>query len=199
VLDRFVTKALVTWGEEVDLKRLVPEILARLDRGDLGAPEALVGARLRRADWTRWPAAEAPAVRHALHASWIALLAAPPAAGRVPIATRLALLTAAEDDLTPYLELWEDRLESPGDPSARLAAILHLADLLAPLATAGRRRLMRGFPFARRSVVGQLDQWLRQPAVVQRLARAADALASTPHATVMARARDGLARLRTEG
>jgi hypothetical protein len=46
--------------------------------------------------------------------------------------------------------------------------------------------------------VAQLDHWLRQPVVIQRLARAADALHSTEHGPLVARARQGLARLRTD-
>ena len=47
-------------------------------------------------------------------------------------------------------------------------------------------------------VVGQLDQWLRLPVVVRRLAHAADALADTPQGAQVALAREGLARLKTE-
>jgi hypothetical protein len=133
-----------------------------------------------------------------LRAAWLATLAEAPAPGRAPVGRTLGLVASAEDDLSPYLDQWEDRLEAPGDPAARLAAVLHLADLLAPLADGGRRRLARGFPLARRSVVTQLDQWLRLPVVSRRLAHAGDALRSTPHAERVARAREGMARLRTD-
>lgn len=46
VLDRFVTKSMVTWGDPVDFKRLLPEVLARTCNRTLGPPESLVGARL---------------------------------------------------------------------------------------------------------------------------------------------------------
>lgn len=197
-LDRYVTKSLTTWGEAADLKRLLPEILTRLCDGRLAPPDALVGARLRRAGWLEWPAAETPAVRRTLRAAWLSTLATAPAEGRAPVTERLGLITAAENDLGPYLELWEDRLESPGNPNARLAAVLHLADLLSPLALGGRRRLSRGFPLARRGVVAQLDHWLRQPIVIQRLAHAADSLAGTPQGDAVSQARQGLARLRTD-
>jgi hypothetical protein len=198
VLDRYVTKSLITWGDDVDLKRLLPEILARACRGRLGAPEPLLGARMRRAGWLEWPAAEAPAVRRTLRAAWLTTLSAGPGPGRPPAMSRLGLIVTAEDDLSGYLDLWEDRLEAPGNPTARLHAVLHLADLLAPLATGGRRRLARSFPLARRGVVGQLDQWLRQPVVIRRLAHAADALDRTPQGAQVAQARQGLSRLRTE-
>ncbi|QYG94100.1 hypothetical protein HC251_17745 [Iamia sp. SCSIO 61187] len=198
VLDRYVTKALITWGEDVDFKRLLPEILTRACRGDLGAPETLVGARMRRAGWLDWPAAEAPAVRRTLRAAWLRTLSTAPGPGRPPAMARLGLIVTAEDDLSPYLDLWEDRLEAPGNPAARLHAVLHLADLLAPLANGGRRRLARSFPLARRGVVGQLDQWLRLPVVIRRLAHAADALEHTPQGTLVTQARSGLSRLRTE-
>lgn len=198
-LDRYVAKSLTTWGEAVDLKRLLPEILTRLCDGHLSAPDALVGARLRRAEWLDWPAAETPAVRRTLRAAWLTTLAAAPAEGRAPVTHRLSLLASAEDDLAPYLDLWEDRLESPGNPNARLAAVLHVADLLAPVASGGRRRLTRGFPLARRGVVAQLEHWLRQPVVIQRLAHAADALEGTRHGEVVGQARLGLARLRNAG
>lgn len=198
VLDQYVAKCLITWGEVADLKRLLPEIIVRTCEGRLGTPPALVGARLRRAEWRSWPAAETPAVRRALRAAWLTTLAAAPSPGRPPATRLLGLLATAEDDLVPYLDIWEDRLEAPGDPAARLAAVLHLADLLAPLADGGRRRLARSFPLARRGSVGQVDQWLRQPLVVQRLAHAAESLRITPHHDRMARGREGLARLRTE-
>lgn len=198
VLDRFVTKSMVTWGDPVDFKRLLPEVLTRACAGTLGPPEALVGARLRRAGWLDWPAAEAPAVRRTLRSAWLTSLAAGPGPGRPPATARLSLIVTAEDDLGPYLDLWEDRLEAPGNPTARLHAVLHLAGLLAPLADGGRRRLSRSFPLARRGVVGQLDQWLRQPVVIRRLAHAADALERTPHGPLVAAAREGLAHLRTE-
>lgn len=197
VLDRFVAKSLTTWGEADDLKRVLPEVLSRLVRGHLGVPEALVGARLRRAGWLDWPAAEAPAVHRALRALWLVTLDAAPGPGQVPAINRLGLVVSAEDDLGSYLELWEDRLESPGDPTARLHAVLQLADLLAPFADGRAKRLNRAFPLARRSVVSQLDHWLRQPQVVQRLAHAADVLGPTPEGPTLARAREGLARLRT--
>lgn len=198
LLDRYVAKALITWGDGVDLKRLLPEILARACAGRLGAPEPLLGARMRRAGWLEWPAAEAPAVRRTLRAAWLTTLSTGPGPGRPPAMSRLGLIVTAEDDLSPYLDLWEDRLEAPGNPTARLHAVLHLADLLAPLATGGRRRLARSFPLARRGVVGQLDQWLRQPVVIRRLAHAADALDRTPQGALVAQARQGLSRLRTE-
>jgi hypothetical protein len=198
LLDRYLTKSLITWGEDVDLKRLLPEILERACAGRLGAPEPLLGARLRRAGWLEWPAAEAPAVRRALRAAWLDTLSTGPGPGRPPAMSRLGLIVTAEDDLSPYLDLWEDRLEAPGNPTARLHAVLHLADLLAPLATGGRRRLARSFPLARRGVVGQLDQWLRQPVVIRRLAHAADALDRTPQGALVAQARQGLSRLRSE-
>jgi hypothetical protein len=137
VLDRYVTKSLITWGDDVDLKRLLPEILARACRGRLGAPEPLLGARMRRAGWLEWPAAEAPAVRRTLRAAWLTTLSAGPGPGRPPAMSRLGLIVTAEDDLSGYLDLWEDRLEAPGNPTARLHAVLHLADLLAPLARVG--------------------------------------------------------------
>lgn len=199
LLARYMTKAVITWGDAVDMKRLLPEILTRLCDGRLSTPEALVGARLRRAGWVDWPAAETPAVRRTLRAAWQITLATAPGPGRVPASQRLALIASAETELAPYLDLWEDRLEAAGDPDARLAAVLHLADLLAPLADGGRRNLARAFPLARRSVVSQLDQWLRQPLVIRRLAHAADALSSTPQGPVVDRARKGLARLRTDG
>lgn len=199
LLDRYLAKSMVTWGDVADFKRLLPEVMVRLCEGRTAAPGALVGARLRRAGWTTWPAAETPAVRRTLSAMWLTTLAAPPGPGRDPVVARLSLVTAAESDLEPYLDVWEDRLEAGGDPAARLAAVLHLADLLAPLAVGGRRRLTRGFPLARRSVVGQLDHWLRQPVVIQRLAHAAGALESTPHGPLVTQARAGLARLRAEG
>jgi hypothetical protein len=198
LLDRFVAKSLITWGAEPDLKRLLPEILDRAFAGRLGAPEPLVGARMRRAGWLDWPAAEAPAVRRALRAAWLTTLSTGPGPGRPPAMSRLGLIVTAEDDLSPYLDLWEDRLEAPGDPTARLHAVLHLADLLAPLAVGGRRRLARSFPLARRGVVGQLDQWLRLPVVIRRLAHAADALDHTPQGALVSQARVGLSRLRTE-
>ncbi len=199
LLDRYVSKAMVTWGDADDFKRLLPEVMVRLCEGRTSVPGALVGARLRRAGWTAWPAAETPAVRRTLSAMWLTTLAAPPGPGRDPVVSRLSLITAAETDLEPYLDVWEDRLEAGGDPAARLAAVLHLADLLAPLAAGGRRRLIRGFPLARRSVVAQLDHWLRQPVVIQRLAHAAGALEATPHGPLVLQARAGLARLRAEG
>ncbi|HEX7132058.1 MAG TPA: hypothetical protein VF228_05750 [Iamia sp.] len=198
LLDRYITKSLITWGEVADLKRLLPEILDRACAGRLGAPEPLLGARLRRAGWLDWPAAEAPAVRRTLRAAWLTTLSASPGPGQPPAMSRLGLIVTAEDDLSSYLDLWEDRLEAPGNPTARLHAVLHLADLLAPLAHGGRRRLARSFPLARRGVVAQLDQWLRQPVVIRRLAHAADALDRTPQGALVAQARQGLSRLRTE-
>ncbi|HEU5150698.1 MAG TPA: hypothetical protein VFU19_09385 [Iamia sp.] len=198
VLDRFMAKSLITWGDDVDLKRLLPEVLSRACAGRLSVPEPLIGARMRRAGWLDWPAAEAPAVRRTLRAAWLSTLSTGPGPGRAPAMSRLGLIVTAEDDLAAYLDLWEDRLEAPGNPAARLHAVLHLSDLLAPLAAGGRRRLARSFPLARRGVVGQLDQWLRQPVVIRRLAHAADALDHTPQGALVAQARQGLSRLRTE-
>lgn len=198
VIDRFVAKAMITWGEVPDFKRVLPEILSRTTRGGLAVPEGLIGARLRRAGWQDWPAAEAPAVRRTLRAAWLDTLAQGPGPGRTPAPVRLSLIVTAERDLAPYLDLWEDRLEAPGNPAARLHAVLHLAELLGPLTDGGRRRLQRSVPLARRGVVAQLDQWLRQPLVIRRLAHAADALRGTVHEDSVERGRAGLARLRTD-
>lgn len=199
VFDRYADKALITWGSTPDFKRLLPELFARLTAGQLGCPAVTVTARLRRARWAEWPAAEPPAVRRVLRAWWQRAFDAPPRPGHAPATVRLAAVAAAEDDLTPYLDLWLDRLESPGAPSARLAALLHLSALLAPLAEAGPRGLAHRLAFAPRPVVGQVVHWARQPAVVQRLAHANEALAGTEHDALVRQARAGLLRLRAEG
>lgn len=197
VLARYVAKCLTTWGTVDDFKRLLPEILRRTVEGRLAVPEPLIGARLRRGGWLSWPAAETPAIHRTLHAAWLTVLDAPPGAG-VPVVNRLGLIMSAEHDIDAYLDLWEDRLEAPGDPTARLHAVLQLADLLGPFADGRWRRLTRAFPLARRGVVGQLDRWLRQPAVVQRVAHASEVLRSTPQGPAMARGREGMGRLRVE-
>lgn len=197
VLARFAAKSLITWGSVDDFKRLVPEMLRRSFDGRLAVPEPLLGTRLRRADWLSWPAAETPAVHRVLHAAWACLLAVPPGPGRTPVVNRLGLILNAENEIDTYLEMWEDRLEAPGDPAIRLHSVLHLADLLAPFAEGRWRRLHQAFPLARRGVVDQLDRWLRQPAVVQRVTHASEVLRSTPQGPAMDRGREGMARLRT--
>jgi len=197
-LARFVGKCLTTWGTVDDLTRLLPEILTRAFDGRSVVPEPLIGARLRRGGWLDWPSAETPAVHRTLQAAWLTVLAAPPRTG-VPLVNRLGLIMSAEHDIDAYLDIWEDRLEAPGDPTARLHAVLQLADLLGPFAEDRWRRLNRAFPLARRGVVGQLDRWLRQPAVVQRVAHATEVLRGTPQGASMARGRDGLGRLRNAG
>lgn len=155
VMTGFAADSLMTWGDLPDVKHLLPrmlELVATAAYGGFPDVETIVGV-LARGKWTTWPADEQAAVRGFLHAWWADELARWPS--RHGIESVLSAVAVAEDDLAPYLAVWE----AAADP----AAVLHVADLVAGNAA----RLTAGKPLGNPWLVerpaqnAQATAWLR--------------------------------------
>ncbi|MGH9188064.1 MAG: hypothetical protein ACRD0U_20015 [Acidimicrobiales bacterium] len=184
-LARYATKAVTTWGDADDLRRLLPRLCELAATGDDNVELGVVAAKLRWAGWLRWPPDEQAAVFDLLEALWLRELTGWPAVHPAPALVHA--VAAAVDDLRPFLDEWHLLLGTSG--SERDAAVHHLADLV----TAWRPRLAAG------TIGRRLSAWLRGPTIHiqleraafdfagsslgERARRAAEALAGNHHAT----------------
>ena len=166
----FAANSSMTQGGLHDVKHLLPRLLELVALAAFdGFPdiETVVGV-LARGTWETWPGDERAAVRSFLLAWWTDELAGWPA--RHDTESVLSAIATAEDDLTPYLAIWEDA----ADP----AAALHFAELVAGDATRLTAGDLLGNPWlvARTAQNAQVSGWLRAafPDFGPRLRAAAD-------------------------
>ncbi len=106
-LSRYAFKALSTWGDEDDLRHFLPRLLelaAELHNYDVDL-EAITG-KLEYGKWKQWPEQEQLAIRGYLMALWHSALTQLPE--EVLLGDCLGAIGQAEEDLTPYLALWQD-------------------------------------------------------------------------------------------
>lgn len=197
VFARYSRKALTTWGEVPDLQRLLPRLLALVAAPVPGIDPTVVAGKLARALWTTWPTPERDAVAAFLEAWWAQGLDQRPGTAPPSVAVRLDSLAAASADLGPPLSEWHRRL-SAEDPDVRLAAALHLAELLGGVAfdpdEHGSDRRLLGDPVG--DAADQLFTWLAGSTTAIQLERAVYDFADTPAASRLATADARLARHR---
>ncbi|MFH8370952.1 hypothetical protein [Streptomyces sp. NPDC018031] len=112
------------------LRRILPQFGTALVDGriELFFGMAEVGHSFARADWRRWPARQAGAVREFLHAWWVRTLTEPQPA--VPAYEVLAAVAEASATLTPWLGVWEALDTAPADAQLAEAAARWEYDLL---------------------------------------------------------------------
>lgn len=193
---RFVLKAGTSWGGHDDLRRVAPRTLVLAADHALAVDRAVLWSKLRRAGWPHWPGAQVTAVHAFLRAEWVRLLGSDPRPAHS--AHRwLRDVTAATDDLVPFLDDWHDALGPLAPPPHHRAAACHLVGLLvdSPLRPDHPATVAEVLgPDAPPSTVGQLTTWLSGPGTAHELRRAADALAGTRDARRVALAVDRLAR-----
>lgn len=193
-LRTFAFKAVTTWGDADDLRHFLPDLLELSWSGALGAPPAVVSAKLTAAGWRDWPPVEQAAVEDALRALFVADLAERPA----PVGPRGAIAAVAEAgaDLRRHLDDWHMLLSGGADE--RSAALVHLLDLLDianQLDVAGGS-LATLFWSPQPDATAVLAEWLLAHTMVLQLERAAFDYAGTPLAQPVARAARRLAVLR---
>ncbi len=106
-LSRYLFKALTTWGDANDFRHFLPRLLelaaeTRNYDVDLDA----ITSKLEYAEWQQWPEREQQTVRLYLSALWRFVLTLPPE--EVLLGEYLEAISQAEEDLTPYLKLWQN-------------------------------------------------------------------------------------------
>ena len=195
LLGRYVRKAVSTWGEVDDFKRLLPRLLELSASDDLRIPPMVVTAKLRRAEWRTWPADEQRATWQFLLAWWHHNLSRWVGPG-LAAHRLLDAISVAEADLGPYFTEWHQLLG--GESAGRLASVLHLVELLtdSPLQPDHPESVGRLAPEALGNAVKQYREFLLDPATADELERALADFALGEHARRMAVA---FARLRRIG
>jgi hypothetical protein len=164
-LDRYLFKAMTTWGTEEDFKHFVPRLL------DLYASSTdawLLCDKLGYARWRSWPEPEQRAVERYLLALWRAELAeyGPPLPGNVLLQTMVTLdLDLAPYDLRKKLETW--RLDSSRESARHIAGFVleHGMALFWPSGFNGRLTLWQ----AKWEIAEDVREWLLEPATRDRL------------------------------
>jgi hypothetical protein len=194
LLGRYVRKAVSTWGEVDDFKRVLPRLLELVAADDLRVPPTIVMAKLRRAEWRNWPADEQRATWQFLLAWWhfdLSRWVGPGlAAHRI-----LDAISVAEADLGPYFSNWHHLLA--GETDGRLPAVQHLVELLidSPLRPDDPATIGRLAPEALGNAVKQYREFLLDPVTAEELERALADFAHSEHARRLAVAFARLRRL----
>jgi hypothetical protein len=159
-IDRYIPKALTTFGDAHDLRAVLPRIVELLAARRLATDPAVLFAKLSRAGWRSWPLEERAAIEDALSALWLSALATHPSEQR---AWRLlTALAEATDDVKSQLDDWQLVLFSSA-PEREMG----LAQLLALDAAVARwdGDAAPLFWSPRPGPASQLERFLRRPAI----------------------------------
>lgn len=192
---RYARKAITTWGDARDFKRVLPRLAELMASAATGVDAHMVTDKLCRAAWLRWPAQEQASVHRFLRAWWVAGLSEPPSS-RCLARRHLAAIAVAEPDLGPYLDDWHRGLAADG--VVRLAAVLHLAELVRAHAGSLDERGWADAIFdqpASSDAGDTLTDWLTGSTTTIQLERAAYDYAGTPYGRAVAAATATLERL----
>lgn len=162
-LERFAFKAVSTLGTLEDFKHFLPRLL------ELAALEGKIGyvdfeiilGKLDYTGWTHWPEGERQAIRSYLSAMWRHELCIYPAP--VEADDCLCGIGNCEDDLRPYLQVWQDENVA--------ASLNHLTDFIAYNArhVLKEKRLGNAFWEEREPQAQQVIEWLLTPAMTKKL------------------------------
>lgn len=122
-------KAMTTWGSVSDFKHFLPRMLdiiatlpsieTEVSFAEGGRFEAwIVFEKLRYGDWRRWTAVERQSLDAYFDALWSVLLVRPLDLGQEPwcihtLGEWLRAFAFAHDDLTPFLQQWENEAQNP--------------------------------------------------------------------------------------
>jgi hypothetical protein len=164
-LQRYLFKAMTTWGTEEDFKHFAPRLI------ELYASSTdawLLCDKLAYARWRSWPQLEQRAVEHYLLMLWRDELAkyGPPLPGNALLETMVTLdLDIAPYDLRTKLEAW--RLDSSPESALHIAHFVleHGQALFWPSVFNGRLTLWQAKP----EIADDVREWLLEPATRERL------------------------------
>lgn len=179
-LDEYAFKAVTTWGDADDLRRVLPRLLELVWAGQLHAQPFVVSSKLRTAGWERWPDRERRAVEDLLRALFVRELTTAP--GRIGSVAAIAGVTEAVDDAQPFLDDWHLLLSAGFDE--RVAALRHLVELVDAAGT------------VLADDTDQVRYWLLGQTTTLQLERAMFDYAGTPFERPLTRAATSLTRLR---
>jgi hypothetical protein len=168
-LDRYLPKALTTWGDADDLRMVLPRVVELMSAHALATDPAVPLTKLARAGWRGWPHEQQAAIEDALSALWLSALATPPFEHR---AWRLLTAIAeATDDVKPQLDDWQLVLfSSAPEREVALAQLLELDGAV----TRWNGEAAPLFWSPRPGPASQLERFLRRPAIANQRRHAVD-------------------------
>lgn len=183
----YAVDALMVWGDETVFRHFLPRIFEILVRSpdasfELIDPEIMF-SKFRHGHWRSWPEEEQAAVEDFLHALWRDILGNPPIEESYEdIESWICSIGQCEDDLSSYLREWiEDKRQS---------ATLALTSLLLTSAVVLTKKAGRNdFWGGRDAQYAQLQEWVKSPAVIEKLEHAEAGCADSGLASEFAAAR----------
>lgn len=163
VIDVWLPHAATTWGDEGDLRALLPRVLELLAHGALATPPEVAFAKLRFVEAGRWPMEERAAIEDVVTAMWIATLVRHPARIGLPAWRLLVAIAELGGEVSPFLDDWMLILGSDTtDPTAARWHLQELADR-AERAVADDEGLRSLFWSDRPDEAARLQRWLESP------------------------------------
>lgn len=164
-LDRYLFKAMTTWGTEEDFKHFLPRLLELYVYSSSGW---LLSDKLVYANWRSWPEIERKAVENYLVTLWRETLTSvgSPLPGNYLLETMLALdMDIAPYDLRVTLDAW--RSDPSRDAAQRLAEFImeHKDAVVWSMDSGGRSRLWR----TKWEMADEVREWLLEKATRERL------------------------------
>jgi hypothetical protein len=152
-LSRYAFNAMTTFGDADDFRHFLPRLLelsAELNSISYEIDVEVIFSKLRYAEWLAWPKQEQEAVRRYFVALWQYLLTMTPE--EVSLDEYLCAIGQAEDNLRPYLEVWQNTTTD--------AAINQLIAFVADQLSLHKRKLTNAFWSGRREQMTQVVDWL---------------------------------------
>ena len=136
-LERFVWKAMSTWGDENDFRHFLPRVLELMsdvrERRDL--PDLfIIFRKLCSGHWELWPQQEQEAITTYLLAFWRWILAGHPGSEEEYLVASVYLEAMVDDidDFAPFLNAWRDMRTPPA--LRQLSELIRDHSWVAPLA-----------------------------------------------------------------
>lgn len=164
-LDRYLFKAMTTWGTKDDFKHFVPRLI---ELYAVSSNAWLLCDKLAYANWRSWPEPERQAIEKYLEILWRQSF--DPEDPPLPGYTLLETMVTLELDLAPYdprkkLNLW--RTNTSRESAQHLADFVldHGPELFWPNSSTGRPTLWRRRP----DVGDDVCRWLLEPATREAL------------------------------
>ena len=192
-LSEYSVEAMNVWGGLDDYKHFLPRIFDLLLSnprwpGEAPNPESVFGG-FRRGDWRAWPIPEQSAIEEMLRAIWEAVLSNPPIeGGYIDVEMWLCCISQCEVDISSYLAQWmkDERLSSSWALSSLILGgeIQYVGDdHIRPAwedSEAWRTRIQEWSDLPHRGAFwddcwrqyAQLQEFLKTPAVIQKLSSA---------------------------
>ena len=163
-LDRYVRKAMTTWGDANDFRHFLPRVLElAVDDADSFVEIEIIFGKLAYADWTRWPAAERTVIESFLSRRWdLGLTQDPPGAlrgshSRFDADSWLCGIALTGLDTEPYVDAWRHR--GGASTVGHVATFLELNPKLMTAGTLGNAFWEPGTPQAS-ACADQMRAWL---------------------------------------